>query len=146
MASEGTKWRIFWFEIVSGTDRASLFPPVGKQLGSVIIERRRYGKFEYDFALFLFVLLDSFCVILPVSIISISPDWLTSVWLTLALATHQRGLGEHHTSLILQKKVNLVTFMFSIFHLAFLKENINAANSRTFLSTPSARPSARRLC
>ena len=59
--------------------------------------------------LFLFVLLDSFCVILPVSIISISPDWLTSVWLTLALATHQRGLGEHHTSLILQKKVNLVT-------------------------------------
>ena len=56
MASEvsaaGTKWRIFWFEIVSGTDRASLFPPVGKQLGSVIIERRRYGKFEYDFASF----------------------------------------------------------------------------------------------
>ena len=98
--------------------------------------------------LFLFVLLDSFCVILPVSIISISPDWLTSVWLTLALATHQRGLGAHHTRLILQKKVNLVTcaFMFSIFHLAFLKENINATNSRTFLSTPSARPSARRLC
>ena len=57
MASEvsaaSTKWRIFWFEIVSGTDRASLFLPAGKQLGSVIIERRRYEKFEYDFALFI---------------------------------------------------------------------------------------------
>ena len=38
MASEvsaaGTKWRIFWFEIVSGTDRASLFTPAANSWGA----------------------------------------------------------------------------------------------------------------
>ena len=123
-----TKWRIFWSEIVSGGER-SLY------CWQRVVMHERYGKSKYDFVPFFICTSSQFLRHTAVTIISGSVCGQPWHWPVIGWRVWIYNISH-------RKWFWWISSMFSILNL----KTLNAANPRTFLSTPAARPITRRLC